>query len=122
MKLFLQISLILVIFFKTGNLLSNNYLFNVNNILLEKKENSSSKILADKAIKSGFDELINRIFDERRYFKISSMSFVNIKELVTFYNISKNNEQDNNKVNFSVTFDKDKVHDLFYKEEFLTQI
>ena len=42
---------------------------------------------------------------------------MNIKELVTFYNISKNNEQDNNKVNFSVTFDKDKVHDLFYKRE-----
>ena len=34
---------------------------------------------------------------------------------MTYYNISKNNEQDNNKVNFSVTFDKDKVHDLFYK-------
>ena len=52
MKLYLQISLILVIFFKTGNLLSDNYLFNVNNILLEKKENSSSKLLADKAIKT----------------------------------------------------------------------
>ena len=115
MKLYLQISLILVIFFKTGNLLSENYLFNVNNILLEKKESSSSKLLADKAIKSGFDELINRILMKEDISKISSMSFVNIKELVTFYNISKNNEQDNNKVNFSVTFDKDKVHDLFYK-------
>ena len=78
--------------------------------MLEKKENSSSKILADKAIKSGFDELINRILMKEDISKISSMSFVNIKELVTFYNISKNNEQDNNKVNFSVTFDKDKIH------------
>ena len=33
-------------------------LFNVNNILLEKKDSIISKFLADKAIKSGFDQLL----------------------------------------------------------------
>ena len=61
MKLFKQITLILIVFFQTGNLLSENNLFNVNNILLEKKENTSSKQLANKAIKKGFNQLIERI-------------------------------------------------------------
>ena len=42
MKFFKQISFILVIFFQTGNLLSDNDLFSVNNILLEKKGNISN--------------------------------------------------------------------------------
>ena len=50
MKLFKQFLLILVIFFKTGNLLSENNLFNVNNILIEKKENQTHQQLANQAI------------------------------------------------------------------------
>ena len=46
MKLLKQIIFILVIFFKTGNLLSENNLFNVNNIILEKKANYSTKELS----------------------------------------------------------------------------
>ena len=37
MKLLKQIIIILIVFFKTGNLLSENNLFNVNNILINKK-------------------------------------------------------------------------------------
>ena len=33
-----------------------------------------------------------------------------------YYNISKNIQRKKNKVTFSVTFDKDKIHDLFYKK------
>ena len=51
MKLFKHLLLILVIFLETGNLLSENNLFNVNNILLKKEKNSTSNQLADKAIK-----------------------------------------------------------------------
>ena len=56
MKLFKQIILIVIVFLQTGNLLSDNDLFDVNNILLE-KDGTASKFLADKAIKSGFDQL-----------------------------------------------------------------
>ena len=114
MKLFKQITLILIVFFQTGNLLSENNLFNVNNILLEKKENTSSKQLANKAIKKGFNQLIERILLKEDFQKVSSISFSEIRDLVMYYNISKNTENEKNRINFSVTFDKDKIHNLFY--------
>ena len=61
MKLFKKIILILIVFLETGNLLSDNNLFNVNNILLEKKENKSNKELADQAIKEAFNQFINKV-------------------------------------------------------------
>ena len=52
--------IILVIFLKTGNVLSENTLFNVNNV--EISGNLSSKInLFKKALEKGFKELINKV-------------------------------------------------------------
>ena len=115
MKLFKLIILILMFFSKTGNLLSENNLFNVNNILLEKKENISNKQLANKAIQEAYYQLIDKVLMKEDKLKISNLNFVNIGELVKYYNISKNSEVENNKLNFSVTFDKNKMHDLFFK-------
>ena len=116
MKLLKQITLILIIFLKTGNLLSSSELFNVNNILLEKKENVSNKQLTNKAIKQGFDQLILRVLLEEDISKVRNLKFSEIKELVAYYNISKKEDKIMNNVNFSVNFDKDKIHDLFYKK------
>ena len=119
MKFFKQISIILVIFFQTGNLLSDNSIFSVNNILLEKKGNISNAKLANQAIKIGFSLLTERILLNEDIIKVSNLNFSNIKELVKYYNISKNKEEKDDKVNFSVTFDKDKIHNLFFKKELL---
>ena len=54
MKLYKQILFILVVFFKTETVFSENKLFNVNNIELEKKDKISYNKLADQAIKKGF--------------------------------------------------------------------
>ena len=116
MKFFLQFSLIVVIFFKTGNLLSNNNLFDVDNIILEKKRNNSTNQLANQAIKKGFDQLIKKILMKDDINKINNLNISDIKNLVSYYNISKNLE-DINKINFSISFDKDKIHNLFYREE-----
>ena len=62
MKLFKKTITYFNCFFKTGNLLSDNNLFNVNNILLEKKDNISNKQLANKAIKEAFDQLIKKFY------------------------------------------------------------
>ena len=117
MKLYKQIIFILVVFFKTETVLSENNLFNVNNILLEKNDKSTNNELANKAIKKGFDQFIEKILLKEDLNKISDLSFSNIKQLVTYYQISNVPEKENNKeiVSFSVTFDKDKIHDLFYK-------
>ena len=119
MNILKQNIFILIIFFKTGNLLSDDNLFNVNNILLEKKENFSNTQLADKAIKKGFDTLVERILLKEDVDKISNLNLSEIKKIVSYYNTSKVQDSNNNKVNFNITFDKDKIHDLFYKKEIL---
>ena len=119
MKLLKKIILILVVFFKTGTLLSDNNLFNVNNILIEKKANIENSEQANQAIKKGFDQLIKKILLKKDFSKISDLNFSDIKQLVTYYNISKNVENENDEIKYSITFDKDKLHKLFYQKKIL---
>jgi hypothetical protein len=118
MKLYKQIIFILIVFLKTETLLSENNIFNVNNIMLEKKDKISNNVLANQAIKKGFNQLITKILLEEDQNKLIGTDFSKIKQLVTFYQIT--NISDEKKlqelVNFSVTFDKDKIHDLFYSK------
>ena len=115
MKSFKLIILILVVFLNTGNVLSENNLFSVNNILIEKNDNLSSKQLANKAIKDAYFQLIKRILLKKDISIVSNLSEAKIRALVTYYNISKNKEEETNLINFNITFDKDKMHDLFFK-------
>ena len=118
MKFYKQIVIItLVVFLKTETLLSENNLFNVNNIQLEKKDGTTNKALADLAIKKGFNQLISKILLKEDINKFSDLEFSSIKQLVTYYQITNTEEGEENRQlsNFSVTFDKDKMHELFYK-------
>ena len=120
MKLFKQLIFILIIFLETETVFSENSLFNVNNISLEKKDKITNNQLANKAIKKGFDQLIEKILLKEDSKKLSDLNFSAIKQLVTYYQISNKKDEKNNQiVNFSVTFDKDKIHDLFYKKGIL---
>ena len=116
MKFYKLYFIILVVFFKTETLFSENNLFNVNNIEVEKKKISSNKVLANKAIKKGFNRLIEKILLSKDRDKLKNLDFLSIKQLVTYYQISNISNQKENKelTNFSVTFDKDKIHNLFY--------
>ena len=118
MKLYKQIIFILIVFLKNETLLSENNIFNVNNIMLEKKDKISNNVLANQAIKKGFNQLITKILLEEDQNKLIGTDFSKIKQLVTFYQMT--NISDEKKlqelVNFSVTFDKDKIHDLFYSK------
>ncbi len=117
MKTFLKIFVILVVFFKTETLLSKNNLFNVNNIEIEKNEKTSNDSLANQAIKKGFDELINKILLKEDINKLSDLSFSSKKQLVTYYQVSNSlDEKENIEIaKFNITFDKVKIHELFYK-------
>jgi hypothetical protein len=116
MKLYIQIIYILVIFLKTETLLSDNSLFNVNNIQLEKNDKTTNNSLANQAIKKGFDQLIKKILLKEDINDLKDLKFSSIKKLVTYYQISDaSKNKDGDLVNFSVTFDKDKIHELFYK-------
>ena len=61
MKPFKLYLIILVVFLKTGNVLSNNNIFNVNNVEIEKKVKSTNEFLANQAIKKGFTKLTDKI-------------------------------------------------------------
>ncbi len=121
MKLNKQIIYILIIFFKTGTVFSDNNTFNVNNIQLEKKENITNNALANQAIKKGFDQLIFKILLKEDREKLNNLDLPSIKKLVTYYQVAdiSDKKQKENKVNFNVTFDKDKIHNLFFKREIL---
>ena len=121
MKMYKLISIILIVFLKTETLLSKNNLFNVNNIRLEKKDKTTNNQLANQAIKKGFNQLISKILLEEDIKKLSNLNFSSIKKLVTYYQISNipDEEKKDEQVNFSVTFDKDKIHDLFYQRGIL---
>ncbi len=118
MKLFKKIFFILIVFFKTETLFSENDLFNVNNIQLEKKDKVSQKSLSDQAISKGFNQLMDKILLKNDKLKISTLNLSTIKKLVAYYQITNidDKEKTDELVNFSVTFDKEKIHDLFYKK------
>jgi len=118
MKFYKLIIFILIVFFKTETIFSENNLFNVNNIQLEKKDKISQNILADQAIKSGFNQLVEKILLKDDINKLSNLSFISIKKLVSYYQITEipNEGKIKELANFSVTFDKDKMHNLFYEK------
>ncbi len=116
MKLY-KLFFILIVFFKTETLFSENDLFSVNNIQIPKKEKTTNTNLADQAAKKGFDQLISKILLNEDKDKLSDLNLSSIKQLVSYYQILNNEDKKNNEdtVNFNVTFDKEKIHDLFYK-------
>ena len=114
MKIFKSIILILIIFFKTGNVLSQNSLFNVNNIEIINKSSDNDEFLANEAIKKGFSQLIDRILLKNDVETLNKLNFKDIKQLVLYYQIFE--DQNSKKKKFNIFFDKDKLHKLFYKE------
>ena len=65
--------------------------------------------------------LIAKILLKEDIDKLSDLDFSSIKKLVTYYQISDISDEKKNDefVSFSVTFDKDKLHSLFYKRGIL---
>ena len=62
MKFYKFIIIILIVFLKTGNLLSEDNIFTVNNIELIKKVKTTNQQLVNEAIEKGFNKLTKNIF------------------------------------------------------------
>ena len=112
---------ILIILFKTGNVLSDNYIFNVNNIEINKKNSKNKENSFNDAFLIAFDRLSKRLLLESDYKKLSNTGIDQIKELISYYQISK--QEDLNKRNsyqiINVSFDKDRIHNFFYNRNIL---
>ncbi len=113
--------IILIIFSKTGNVLSKDNIFNVNNIELIKKGNTSNENLANIAIKKGYKELIDKILLEEEKKKLSNLNLSEIKQLVSYYQVlnDKNIKGEKEKLKFNIFFDRDKLHNLFFEKDIL---
>ncbi len=120
MKNLLFICCILIILFKTGNVLSNNNIFNVNNIEISKEISENKEKLINQAFKKGFEELINRLLLEEDYKKISTTNLDQIKRLISYYQIrSQEDKEKNNSISFNIYFDKERIHNFFYQKDIL---
>ena len=116
MKLYKSIIIILIVFFYIGNVLSDDNIFNVNNIELLKKGKTTNQRLVNEAIKKGFSQLTKKILLEEDAKILLKLNFNQIKDLVSYYQVVNkvNNIEDKNNIIFNITFDKDKLHNLFY--------
>ena len=122
MKSFNYIILILVIFFKTGNVLSKDNVFNVNNIQIIKTSSISNEQLANQAIKKGYKELVEKILLDKDKKKLADLNLSQIKNLVSYYQIVNKKEgeiENQSTLSFNIFFDKQKLHKLFFKNEIL---
>ena len=118
MKSYKLILFILIVFLKTGNVLSNTNIFDVNNIEIENKGKNNNEELANQAIKKGFIELLNKILLQEDSKKLEDLKFLEIKELVTYYQVSNVIKNSNTeKTNYNISFDKNKIHNLFYNRK-----
>ena len=117
MKNLIFIFYILIILFKTGNVLSNNNIFNVNNIEINKDISTNKQKLANQAFQQGFKKLINRLLLEEDYKRISTTNLTDIKRLISYYQIK--NDENSDHVSFNLFFDRDRIHNFFYQKNIL---
>ena len=110
MKYLKLFCLILLVFFKTETIFSNENIFNVNNIEIKKEDNINNEAAANKAIKEGFKTLVKRVLLHEDKKKLSNLNFKQIKELVSYYQTKRKE----NTLTYSIFFDKEKLHKIFY--------
>ena len=117
MKNLKYIFVILIILFKTGNVLSIESIFTVNNIQVEKNAFKNKEELINIAFRKGFDQLNSKILLEKDYLKTKNISLRIIKNLVSHYQIIKNKEDENTQ-NFELInlyFKRDKMYNFYSK-------
>ncbi len=123
MKNIIFIFSILIIFSKTGNVLSDNNIFNVNNIeIIEENKLNKEKVINQAFIK-GFNQLINRLLLEDDYKKVSNTNLQQIQKLISHYQIinpkDEVSKKNNNFSKMNIFFDKERIHNFFYKKNIL---
>ena len=96
MKNLVFIFCILIILFKTGNVLSDNEIFNVNNIEINKENSKNREKLVNTAFQKAFDELIDRLLMEEDYKRLVNIDLNQIKKLISYYQIINHEDKDKN--------------------------
>ena len=117
MKIIKLLLLIIMILFKTGNVLSTESLFTVNNIKIDVNSYKNKDGLINLAFKKGFEKLNKRILLREDYQKVENTNIRRIKNLVSHYQIIKNDLNQNLQfISVNVFFKRDKMYE-FYNEK-----
>ena len=114
MKYYKFFTIILIILLKTGNNLSAESIFTVNNIQVNKNSFKNKEELINIAFKKGFKKLNSKILLDKDYTKTKNTSLRIIKNLVSHYQIVKNN--DDKTQNFELVnlyFKRDKMYNFY---------
>ena len=111
---------IIIIFLKTGNLLSDNNIFHVNNIQVNKEKSNKNENLVNLAFKKAFNDLSKRLLLDKDYERISTSNLELIKSLISYYQITEPKKKDKKDfIYVNVFFDKNKMHNFFYEKNIL---
>tara|TARA_A100001015_G_scaffold1585_1_gene2098 strand:+ start:2125 stop:3183 length:1059 start_codon:yes stop_codon:yes gene_type:complete len=118
MKKYKFIFAILVILFKTGNVLSDTSIFTVNNILINKNAYNNKEELINIAFLRGFKKLNNKILLEKDLIKTTDENLANIKNLISHYQILDNNQSSKEGDTIvNIFFKRDKIYNYYYKND-----
>ena len=114
-------TIVIIVFLgKTGNVFSNENIFNVDNISITVNKSKNKEFSFNKAVKIAFDRLIDKILIKKDINKLSSTSLDEIKKLVSHYQLIEENKNINSqKIIFNITFDRDQINKLFYEKNIL---
>ena len=116
MKKYLFIFIILVILLETGNVLSSDNIFTVNNIKINRDTFKNEQELINIAFKKGFKKLNKKILLRNDFKKIEDTDLQTIKNLISYYQINKNNfDTGPDSTEINIYFKKDKIYNFFYK-------
>ena len=110
---------ILIILLKTGNVLSDNNIFNVNNIEIDKKISQNKEKTTNLAFQKGFKKLASRLLLEEDFKKISTTNLNEIKKLISYYQVKNIKKNKKDLILYNIFFDKDRIHEFFYQRNIL---
>ena len=116
MKFISAIILIIFFLFKTGNVLSNNSIFHVNNIEIDNKYYKNKDRFFNQLFKDGFDQLSKKILLKKDYQRLQSLSIKEIKNLISHYEIIEPKKK-SDPISSNIFFDRSKLNAFFFKNK-----
>ena len=98
---------------QTGNVLSNDSVFTVNNIEVNKNSFKNKAELIDIAFKQGFEKLNKKILLEKDFNKLKNTNLGAIKNLVSHYQMTNDSELSENSIMMNLFFKRDKMYNFY---------
>ena len=117
MKFYNLFIVIIIIFFKTGNVLSENTIFSVNNIIIDSKKYRNQQEFLNQSYREGFYQLIERISLRKDYKKLKQTNLKEIRNLISHFQIQKVSKQNFVQRSVNIYFDKERINKFFFKND-----